>query len=349
MATLKKATPEQAYLKVGWYGSQGSGKTLTSLLVGEWLIEQEKKNNPGKDYRMAFVDTERGTDFYARDVKERKIHPKAFDFDRIVTRSVYEVKELLLDMKNDADNKYKVVIIDSMTHLWEAAKGSWTGKKNDNDQPPYYAWASIKKPVKAIMDFGLNAELHYMFCGREGMVFEKDEDSGEDQMTGYKMKAESESAYEPHVLIQMYQYRNMKSENWSIRAFFEKDRSGCLTGKTIEWPKGDLLAPLFALLAGKQGTFTSTEDSSSIDARKAYEEKEEKEATAASTYDHLRNNIAEAKTKRDLKTAWGLVKGHKTLLGVDRFDALSALTDARIAALTQEHAATERATLAKEN
>lgn len=352
---LKKAVPEQAYLKVGWYGSQSSGKTLTSLMVGEWLVEQENKkwlaDNPDTKtdangnfpypYRMAFIDTERGTDFYTREVNERKCHPAAFDFDRIVTRSVYEVRDLLAELRKDA-GVYKVVIIDSMTHIWESAKEAWSGKVNSNGQLPYHAWGSIKKPIKQINENGLNGEFHFMFCGREGMVFEKDEVTGEDSMTGYKMKAETEQAYEPHVLIQMYQYRNMKTDNWIIKAFFEKDRSGCMTGRTIEWPKADVLSPLYALLGGKQGTFSTVEDAASRDARSAYEEVEDKAAEVLATYEAIRKAIMNATNKKELEVAWNLTKGKKKLLG-ERFEALSALVDGRIAELQEERIAKAKA------
>jgi hypothetical protein len=344
-----KAVPEQAYLKVGWYGSQGSGKTLTSLMVGEWLLEQENKKLPkGKEpYRMAFIDTERGTDFYSIEVKDRKVHPAALEFDRKVTRSVYEVKDILLQMRKDP-GPYRVLIIDSMTHIWEAAKESYTGKVNVNGQLPYYAWSSIKRPIKQLMEAGLNGEFHFMFCGREGMVFEKDEESGEESMTGYKMKAETETAYEPHILIQMYQYRNIKSENWVIKAFFEKDRSGALMGKTIAWPTGNVLEPAFDLLSGHQGTFTTADEASSSDARRAYEDKEKADVEADATFGAIRDAILKAKNKVELEAAWNLTKGKKKVLG-DRFEALSALTDGRIEEFTQTAIATTRAAAGKES
>src|SRR2546430_9051131 len=38
--------------------------------------------------RIAYVDTERGTDFYAQEVKDRQVHPAAFDFDALYTKSI---------------------------------------------------------------------------------------------------------------------------------------------------------------------------------------------------------------------------------------------------------------------
>ena len=80
---FKKADPQQKFLKMGIYGPPGSGKTFTTLQYAERLAEVSGK-------RVAFVDTERGTDFYVHKNKARKVHPEAFDFDAIYTRSLAE-------------------------------------------------------------------------------------------------------------------------------------------------------------------------------------------------------------------------------------------------------------------
>ncbi len=79
MAGFRKAKAEQAALKMGIYGPPGSGKTFTSLLIAEGLGVTSGK-------RVAYVDTERGTDFYCKDVPSRAVHPQAFDFDALYTR-----------------------------------------------------------------------------------------------------------------------------------------------------------------------------------------------------------------------------------------------------------------------
>src|SRR3990172_12021819 len=83
MGKFMKARSEQAFFKAVLYGKPGSGKTLTSLIWGEELAIRERK-------RLAFIDTERGADYYCLDVIERTVHPKAFDFDRLITRSLME-------------------------------------------------------------------------------------------------------------------------------------------------------------------------------------------------------------------------------------------------------------------
>src|SRR3990167_2272907 len=115
MAGFRKAKAEQAALKVGMYGPPGSGKTMTALLISEGLAKLTGK-------RCAYVDTEHGTDFYCQNVPSRKVHPAAFDFDAIYTRSLTEVSSAIrgLDTKD-----YGVVIIDSITPLGEAARQAY--------------------------------------------------------------------------------------------------------------------------------------------------------------------------------------------------------------------------------
>ncbi len=77
MGKFVKAKSEQAFFKVALYGKTGSGKTLTSCSGPKgWRRE-------GK--RVAFVDTERGSEFYSIEIPERTVHPKAFDFDRLIS------------------------------------------------------------------------------------------------------------------------------------------------------------------------------------------------------------------------------------------------------------------------
>ena len=114
MAGFRKAKAEQAALKMGIYGPPGSGKTFTSLLLGEGLAMASKK-------RIAYVDTEHGTDFYCQKVPSRSVHPEAFDFDAIYTRALTEVASSVRALNAD---EYGVIIIDSVTHLWEAARAA---------------------------------------------------------------------------------------------------------------------------------------------------------------------------------------------------------------------------------
>lgn len=258
MAGFRKAKAEQAALKVGIFGPPGSGKTFTTLLCLEGIGQKEGK-------RIAYWDTEHGTDFYAKQVLNRRFHPEAFDFDAIYTRSITDgLKDLFaLDPK-----VYCGVAIDSMTHIWEATINAYTGHKTRDGKIPFHAWGKIKKPYKDLMAWMLNTPMHVFILGRQANEWSVDDDSGETMATGVKMKAEGETAYEPHVLLRMEGVKPMREDGKSVKknaeaiptVFVIKDRTGVLQGKVIEYPGFETIAaPLLPLLGDTQAQ-TMTDD-----------------------------------------------------------------------------------------
>lgn len=313
-----KAKAEQAKFKAGLYGKQGSGKTLTTLLWAEGLAKRDGK-------RIAYIDTERGTDFYAQAIPERTIHPTAFDFDRLVTRSIMETLEAVRGID---PAKYGVLVVDSITHLWEAAREAYTGPRMKNGGIPIQAWGALKRPYKQLMAEFLDGNYHAILCGREGLQLEKDED-GEMEVTGTKMKAEGETPYEPHVLGRMIPERG-KDGSYTIQVFFEKDRSGILTGKTFVSPTYATIEPLMKYLSGDvQGKVGSLEDAAERDAAAIEAAEHRAQQERQEMFETIRNAIIGARNVDALKGAWDLTKGKKTKLGDELFGQLEATKEAR--------------------
>lgn len=260
---FRKAKAEQAAIKMGLYGPSGSGKTFTALLMAEGLAQ-------GTGKRVAFVDTERGTDFYVKAVPNRKVHPEAFDIDTLYTKSITEI----LDAVKSLDEKeYCCVVLDSITHVWESARLAYAGKETKAGTIPFHAWGKIKKPYKELINLLLSSPLHVIFCGRQGNEFEEDEESGELKKVGVKMKAEGETPYEPHILLHMESVKNGKDRTVTVTAFAEKDRTGVLAGQVISWPSFDnVIKPLLPLLGDTQAKIESDEETSAKDAERLSEE-----------------------------------------------------------------------------
>jgi hypothetical protein len=267
MAGFRKAKAEQAAIKLGMYGPSGSGKTFTALLLAEGLSKATGK-------RVAVVDTERGTDFYCKTVDARKTHPAAFDFDALYTRSITEILDAVRGL---SPKEYGVVVIDSITHVWESARLAYSGKETKAGTIPFHAWAKIKKPYKELINLLLSSPMHVIFCGRQGNEFEEDEESGELKKVGVKMKAEGETPYEPHILIRMESTKTPKGRESVITAFAEKDRTGVLAGQTITWPNFDnICKPILALLGGTQAKIQDDEEVGRIDAERLSEEEKKR-------------------------------------------------------------------------
>lgn len=320
-----KATSVQAYFKAALYSKQGRGKTLTSLLWAEGLAARDGK-------RVAYIDTELGTDFYTKDIPQRTVHPKAFDFDRLVSRSIMDAVEAVESID---PNEHSVVVIDSITHLWEAAQAAYTGQRMSNGGIPIQAWGSIKKPYKKLMSLFLDGNFHAILCGREGVQMEKDDD-GEMEVVGAKMKAEGETPYEPHILGRMM-HRDDGSGNINVvSVFFEKDRSGILAGKTIDWPTFATIEPVVSYLTGtRQGSLGTSEQTAEKDAQKQAEVAEKAAKERQALFNQIRDAVQNAKSLEDLKTAWSLTNGKKTKLG-DLYEQLATIKDARKAEMMAE-------------
>jgi len=293
MAGFRKAKAEQAALKVGVYGPPGSGKTFTSLLLAEGLAAITKK-------RIAYVDTERGTDFYCKAVKERPIHPEAFDFDAIYTRSMSEILDAVKPLSAD---EYGVLVVDSITHVWEPCRNAYSGKQTRAGTIPMQAWGSIKKPYKELMTLLLSSPIHVFILGRQGVDYEEDEETGELKAAGKKMKAEGETPYEPHILLRMNSTRPAKAGQVAkIECFVEKDRTGVLQGKTFVNPTFEAVcAPLLGLLGGTQAHISTDDENAATDAEALSSREHEREQKSTELMDDFSARIKLAKSDDELK------------------------------------------------
>jgi hypothetical protein len=241
MPSFAKPQPLKAALKIGIFGPAGSGKTFTSLLSAEGLARHTGK-------RIAFLDTEMGTAFYGQTVPQRSVHPQGFDFDVLHTRAITETLAAVRGLDPD---HHGVVIIDSISHLWDACRNAYTGRQTKSGSIPMHAWSVIKKPYKELMHLLLSSPIHVIICGRQGIDYGEDEASGELKSLGYRMRAEGETGNEPDLLLRLEGRRPSKNKPTIPVAVVEKDRTGVLAGQIIAWPAYDNIAkPLLGLLGG---------------------------------------------------------------------------------------------------
>lgn len=293
MAGFRKAKAEQAALKMGIYGPPGSGKTFTSLLIAEGLAALTKK-------RVAYVDTERGTDFYCKSVASRAAHPDAFDFDALYSRSLTEV---LSSVRGLSADEYSVIVLDSITHLWEAAIAAYGGRQTSAGTIPMHAWGKIKKPYKDLMSYLLSSPMHVIFCGRQGTEYSTDEETEELKAVGVKMKAEGETPYEPHILIRMEAIKPKKTNELAqIVAYAEKDRTGVLAGRSFINPTFDTICkPLLPLLGNVQAQIATTDENAAKDAEVLAEQERKRIEESAEILKDFSAKLVLAKSKKELK------------------------------------------------
>lgn len=258
-----KAEAKQARLRMALYGPAGSGKTFTALLFAEGLAKHRGK-------RIAVIDTERtggGTDFYARK-RPSRVHPEAFDFDAVYTRSLATVLE---EIKAIDTSKYGVIVIDSISSLWDAAIEA-VENRTSIGTIKMQDWGKVKKPYKELINLLMTIDADVILCGRQKNVFEEDE-SGELRKSGVTLKAEGETAYEPQICARMEVRTDSKRTTMATYLLFaEKDRTGVLAGRTISNPGYETIEPVVALLGDEHPVVESDEeriarDSELIEAR----------------------------------------------------------------------------------
>ena len=243
-----KAHPQQARLKMSMYGPPGSGKTFTALLFAEGLAKLRNK-------RVAVIDTEHGTDFYAQAVAARQVHPEVFDFDAIYTKSLSTVLEELRALDPAT---HGVIVLDSITHLWSAAIEAYEGKMTSQDTIPMQAWGKIKKPYKDLMSFLIHSSFDVLVLGRQKNVWEED-DKGKLSNAGVAMRAEGETPYEFHICARMDLHGERGGDS-KAAMFVEKDRSGVLQGRTYIYPNFKTIEPLLPLLGEVQAPAEDEEE-----------------------------------------------------------------------------------------
>lgn len=237
MSLLKKAVNEQAYLKAGMLGFAGSGKTTTASLLAIGIAKRLSDGKP-----VAFFDTETGADFLIP-----KFQAEGVELLTVKSTAFPD----LLEAGKEAETSCSVLIVDSITHIWNdlneaQLKAVNAGLKKRGKSPirklEFQHMAEVKRTWAAWTTFYLNSRLHIIVCGRAGFEWEfQENDDGKKELTkvGTKMKVESEFGFEPSLLIEMERVPkgSEAGAGWKHRAHILKDRTDTINGKAFDFEK----------------------------------------------------------------------------------------------------------------
>lgn len=231
---FKQATNTQAYLKAGIMGFAGDGKTYTATEIAVGLVDlMRARKLPAGDKPVMFLDTETGSDW----VKPR------FDAANIqlFTAKTRAFVDLLTAVR-EAEHEGSVLMIDSISHFWRNLMEEYAERKNRKRGLEFQDWAWLKAEWGKFTDLFVNSKCHIIMCGRAGYeydFFENESGKKELEKTGVKMKAETETGYEPSILILMEKHQELldKGEKRVWRtATVLKDRSTKIDGATFVNP-----------------------------------------------------------------------------------------------------------------
>lgn len=147
--TIQHAKKEQIFVKALIGGPSGSGKSYSALRVATGIAGRE-----GEGTKIGYIGTEGMRD---------KLYANEFDYDLI---SLEEYSPDYYEAAIDAflEAGYKVIIVDSMTHLWNWVQDQvQLTTKGDNT---FQAWGKYKKENKKIIEKILLAPAHIIVTGR---------------------------------------------------------------------------------------------------------------------------------------------------------------------------------------
>lgn len=275
---FNKQTNTQAFLKAGVMGFAGSGKTFTASHIAIGLVQiMREREIANADKPVMFLDTETGSDWVAPIFTENNIE--------LFTAKTRAFKDLIPAVK-EAELNGSVLIIDSISHFWRELTESYAERKDRKYGLQFQDWAWLKKEWGRFTDEFVNSNAHIIMCGRAGYEYDFFENEGgkkELEKTGIKMKAETETGYEPSILILMEKHFDMENKKTYRTASILKDRANLVDGKVFRNPTfGDFYPHIeFLNLGGQQlgvDTSRNSKEMISSDGKSQWQlDKEEKE------------------------------------------------------------------------
>lgn len=231
--TLFQKPTRPVYVKIGLYGNTGSGKTYTG---GQFAIGMSKALKSKKP--VAIFDTETGSDYLA------PMFDKA-GIEYVVIKSRSFAK--LLEATKEAEKVASVLLIDSISHVWEELVEAYK-KKKGRSYIQINEWGDIKAYWNTFTKLYLNSNLHIIMCGRaQDITDDYTDEQGQRgfEKVGERMKGEKYMGYEPSILIRMTAEQDLRKKKVNHVAIIEKDRTDTMTGKTLIDPTFKDIEPIW--------------------------------------------------------------------------------------------------------
>jgi hypothetical protein len=239
---FKKMANNRPFLKLALEGFAGDGKTFTAAKIAIGLHQMIGSKKP-----IAIFDTEKAS-------KALNGLFKAANIEAVVADEHRSLKALSEAMRWCEEGNADILLVDSITHVWEEFLNAYS-QQTRHTRLEFQDWAVIKPRWK--QEFStpfVNAKIHIIFTGRAGYEYsqEVNERTGkkEIQKTGIKMKAETETAFEPDILVLMEKQMKLMGETKSVtrQATIIKDRTDMIDGKTFTDPSFQDFYPAIAVL-----------------------------------------------------------------------------------------------------
>lgn len=227
------------FFKIAFQGHAGSGKTFTLATVVKGLYGYLNLTGP-----IVIFDTEQTAKFLKPVFSDAGIP--------VLVKRSRTLSDLVQTFDYCESGESSILVIDSITHIYENFIEAYK-KKKGRSFIQFQDWNFLKPEWKRLFsDRLVNSPVHVGFTGRQGYTYDNeiDEETGKKELvkTGVRMKAESETAYEPDVLVMMERVQEPKTFRHLHRATILKDRSQLIDGKTFDDPTWDTFKPVIDFL-----------------------------------------------------------------------------------------------------
>lgn len=234
MSQFVKAQRKRAYMRLALAGPTGSGKTWSALSVASQFSD-----------RIAVIDTERGS---------ASLYSDKFSFDAMDFRPPYDPRRLVQSMKDAAEHvgTEGVVIVDSLSHFWEAEGGLLDivddAAKKSPSKNGFVAWKQGTPIHNALVEAMIGLPAHLIVCMRSKMEYVQDKDStGRTQVTKIGLAPVQRNGIE-------YEFTVTADLDFEHNLMVTKTRCALLDGKVFRSNKeADMAIVLRDWLAGGEG------------------------------------------------------------------------------------------------
>jgi hypothetical protein len=159
---FKRATKEQAKLRLALIGLAGSGKTYSALAIATNLVP---------DGRVALIDTERGS---------ASLYADRFAFDTL-DLDRHDPDDYVEAITAAEAAGYDVIVIDSLSHAWSGKDGALEQvdkiSKREGKTNNFTAWRDVTPKHNRLVDAIVSSRCHIVVTMRSKMEYalEKDE------------------------------------------------------------------------------------------------------------------------------------------------------------------------------
>jgi nucleoside-triphosphatase THEP1 len=205
-----KAQRRQVKVKLAVTGPSGSGKTYSALRLAKGIAG---------DSKVAFIDTENGS---------ASLYSDRFDFDVLDVESPFTPDKYVEAIKAAVEAGYKVAVIDSFSHAWEAVLEKKTAMDARGGNS-FTNWGVAGKDLKTILTEILQSDIHVVATMRSKTEYsqEKDAQSGKTVVKKLGLAPIMRDGIE-------YEFSTVFDVAMNHEAAASKDRTGLFDGKIFQ-------------------------------------------------------------------------------------------------------------------